>query len=353
MKSENQHEPNVDVSRRSFIKLAGTGLVAGTIGCSGTPSGGEGWMPNQYEGNGNFPTQVRGRIPIDPQNLSITRDDRKCILCGQCAEVCSKVETVLYNYELPLIDNIPCIGCGQCTLWCPTGAITETDGLTALVKALDDPNLHVVAQTAPSTRVALGEEFGLSAGTNVEGRQVAALKSLGFDTVLDTNFSADLTIMEEATELVQRITGKLNAPVPQFTSCCPGWVRYCEYFYPDLLPNLSSAKSPMSMLGAMIKTYYAEKRGIDPKKIFSVAVMPCTAKKFEAGRPEMNHSGLKIGDPSIRDTDLVITTRELAKLVKLRGLDLLKLEPVPYDNLLSEYSGAGAIFGVTGGVMEA
>ncbi|MDR1963446.1 MAG: [FeFe] hydrogenase, group A [Planctomycetaceae bacterium] len=353
MKPENQQEQKVEVSRRSFIKMAGAGLVVSTTGCSGEPSGGEGWMPSQYEGGGNFPPQVRGRVPIDPKNLSITRDDRKCILCGQCAEACSKVETVLYNYELPLIDDIPCIGCGQCTLWCPTGAITETDGLSALLKALEDPNLHVVAQTAPSTRVALGEEFGLPAGTNVEGRQVAALKALGFDTVLDTNFSADLTIMEEATELVQRITGKLNAPIPQFTSCCPGWVRYCEYFYPNLLPNLSSAKSPMSMLGAMIKTYYAEKRNIDPKKIFSVSIMPCTAKKFEAGRPEMNHSGLKHGDPSIRDTDLVITTRELARLIKLKGLDLLKLEPIGYDNLLSEYSGAGAIFGVTGGVMEA
>lgn len=344
-----------DVSRRSFMKIAGAGLIATTtmVGCDGRPSGGNGWVPEQYEGMGHLPPQVRGRVPIDPHNLAISRNDQKCILCGQCSEVCSRIEAVLDNYELPLIDDIPCIGCGQCTLWCPTGAITEADDIDAFFKALEDPEVHVVVQTAPSTRVALAEEFGMPPGTNVEGRQVAALKKLGANTVLDTNFSADLTIMEEATELVKRIKGELEGPVPQFTSCCPGWVKYCEYFYPELIPNLSSAKSPMGMLGAMIKTYYAEKQQIKPKKIFSVAVMPCTAKKFEAGRPEMNHSGLKNGDSEMRDTDLVITTRELAKMIKMKGIDLMKLDPIPYDKLMSEYSGAGAIFGVTGGVMEA
>ena len=344
---------NSDVSRRSFIKLAGVGLVAGAAGCDGKPSGGDGWVPAQYEGRGKFPAQVRGRVPIDPTNLAITRDDQKCILCGQCAEVCSKVEAVMGNYELPLVDDIPCIGCGQCTLWCPTGAIRETSGIEAMFKALENPNIHVVVQTAPSTRVALAEEFGQPAGTNAEGLQVAGLRALGADTVFDTNFTADLTIMEEATELVNRIANKQTDLIPQFTSCCPGWVKYCEYYYPELIPNLSTAKSPMGMLSALVKTYYAKEKGLDPKQIFSVAIMPCTAKKFEAGRPEMNSAGRKHGNPEIRDTDLVLTTRELAAMLKIKKISLMQLTPSPYDKLLSEYSGGGAIFGATGGVMEA
>ncbi|MDR0390848.1 MAG: [FeFe] hydrogenase, group A [Planctomycetaceae bacterium] len=355
--TSNTNQP--EVSRRNFLRLAGVGITASVAsGCEidlgeMKPSGGEGWLPAQYDASGNFPVQVRGRIPIDPKNPSITRDDQKCILCGQCVEVCAKVETVMHNYELPLVDDIPCICCGQCTLWCPTGAITEVDDTLPLMQAITNPNLHVVVQTAPSTRVALGEEFGLPVGTNVEGNQVAALKRLGFDKIFDTNFSADLTIMEEGTELVKRITGEKKAPLPQLTSCCPGWVKYCEYFFPDLIPNLSSAKSPMTMMGAMIKTYYAEKSNINPKDIFSVAIMPCTAKKFEAIRPEMNHSGLKNGDPAIRDIDLVLTTRELAKLIKREKIDFVNLPSEKYDSLMSEYSGAGVIFGATGGVMEA
>ncbi|MCL2304762.1 MAG: [FeFe] hydrogenase, group A [Planctomycetaceae bacterium] len=346
------------VSRRSFMQIAGVGLAASAAayagGCSGKPIGGGGWMPEQYEGTGNFPVQLRGRVPIDPQNVSIMRNDSKCILCGQCAEVCNRAEAIMGHYELPLIDDIPCIGCGQCTLWCPTGAITERDDTLAFLKALDDPDLHVVVQTAPSTRVALGEEFGMIPGTNVEGKQVAALKALGCNQVFDTNFSADLTIVEEATELVKRIKGELNAPIPMFTSCCPGWIKFCEYFYPEFLPNLSTALSPMSMLSPLVKTYYAGKNNLDPSKIFSVAIMPCTAKKFEASRPEMNNAGAnKLGDPSMRDTDLVLTTRELAKALKIRGINLPALEDAPYDKLMSEYSGAGAIFGATGGVMEA
>jgi len=347
-----------DVSRRLFFKMAGlggVGLVAGVTGCDGRPSGGTGWVPAQYEGQGHFPPQVRGRVPIDPFNPSICRDDSKCILCGQCSEVCEKHEAVLGHYELPLIDDVPCVHCGQCTLWCPTGAIAETSGIATMIQALEDPNLHVVAQFAPSTRVGLGEEFGMPIGTNVEGLQIAALRALGVDTVFDTNFTADMTIMEEATELVGRMIGKINAPTPQFTSCCPGWVKFCEYFYPELIPNLSTTRSPMGMLSPLIKTYYAEKEKekIGSKKIFSVAIMPCTAKKFEAARPEMNNAGRKLGDPDMRDTDLVLTTRELAQLMKMKGLDLTKLEPSTCDKLLSEYSGGGAIFGVTGGVMEA
>ncbi len=352
LKRENA-ENRSDVSRRSFLKLAGASLVVGASGCSGPPSGGEGWIPAQYEVQGYFPPQVRGRVPIDPANPSICRDDQKCILCGQCAEVCEKIEAVMGNYELPLVDDVPCIHCGQCTLYCPTGAITETSGIAAMLKAIDDPNLHVVVQTAPSTRVALGEEFGMPIGTNVEGLQVAGLRALGIQTIFDTNFAADLTIMEEAAELVGRITGKIKAPIPQFTSCCPGWVKYCEYFYPELIPNISTARSPMGMLSALIKTRYAEKNKIDPKTIFNVAVMPCTAKKYEAARPEMNNAGTKLGDPAMRDTDLVLTTRELANLLKLKSINLTKLQPSKYDQIFSEYSGGGAIFGATGGVMEA
>ena len=347
-------EDNSDVSRRSFMKIAGLGLAVGaTVGCNGQPSGGDGWIPAQYEGTGNFPAQVRGRVPIDPRNVSIARDDSKCILCGQCSEVCSRIEAVMDHYELPLVDDIPCIGCGQCSLWCPTGAIAENDDIKKLLAALEDKDVHVVVQTAPSTRVALAEEFGMPPGTNVEGRQVAALKALGFDTVLDTNFAADLTIMEEAAELVKRVKKEISSPIPMFTSCCPGWVKFCEYFHPDMIPNLSSAKSPMGMLSALIKTYYAKENNIEPQKIFSVAVMPCTAKKFEAARPEMNNAGVYHKDPKIHDTDLVITTRELARMIKMKGINLMELENVPYDNILSEYSGAGAIFGATGGVMEA
>jgi len=258
----------------------------------------------------------------------------------------------MHHYELPLIDYVPCIGCGQCTLWCPTSSIEVRDDTARLWAALEDPNLHVIVQTAPATRVGLGEEFGLPAGANVEGKQVAALRALGFDTVLDTNFAADLTIMEEATELVQRLTTE-GTTVPQFTSCCPGWVKYCEMFYPELIPNLSTARSPMGMLGPVIKTYYADKKGIAPENIVSVSVMPCTAKKYEASRPEMNNAGTHLGRPEIRDTDLVITTRELARMIKHRRINLLELEGSTYDDMLSEYTGGGAIFGVTGGVMEA
>jgi len=348
-----QDNPQQGFSRRSFFQVAGVSGLALTTGCIGESAGGKGWIPSQYDTTGNFPVKVRGRIPIDPRNPTIERDDQKCILCGQCAEVCDRYLAVMGHYELPLINDIPCVGCGQCTLWCPTGAITEKDDTGRLFEALENPDLHVVIQTAPSTRIGLGEEFGLPPGTNVEGKQVAALRELGFDAVLDTNFAADLTIMEEATEFVHRLTTE-GSTIPLFTSCCPGWVKFCEMFYPELIPNLSTARSPMGMMGPIIKTYYAKEKGIDPKKIVSAAVMPCTAKKFECTRPEMNNAGEKLGNPELRDTDIVVTTRELARMIKQKNIDFLSLkDDAEYDKALSAYSGGAAIFGASGGVMEA
>ncbi|OAM92896.1 [FeFe] hydrogenase, group A [Pelosinus fermentans] len=343
------------LSRRKFFKLLGgmglTGAVASISGCSTDAVGGKGWIPGQYQVPGNWPVKVKGRIPIDPANPSIVRDDQKCILCGQCLDVCEKVQTVYGYYELPIKKDITCVNCGQCALWCPTSSIREREDLQSVLRVLEDPNLHIVIQTAPATRVSLGEEFGLPTGSIVEGQQVAALKLLGFDAVFDTNFSADVTIMEEATELLKRLD-KGNA-LPQFTSCCPGWVKFCEYYYPDLLPHLSSVKSPQQILGVLAKTYYSERVGIAPENIVSVAVMPCTAKKFECQRPEMNAAGRKAGNPQIRDVDFILTTRELARLMKLRKIDLSGLESAAYDHLMGESSGAGVIFGATGGVMEA
>jgi NADH-quinone oxidoreductase subunit G len=360
------------VSRRTFLKgVTGaglTGVAAALTGCksTGKPAGGTGWTPQQYNVPENWPVQVRGRVPIDPENPSIVRDDKKCILCGQCIEACSKVQSVQGYYELPIKDDITCVNCGQCTLWCPTGAISERDDVDKVIAALNDKNLHVIVQTAPATRVAVGEEFGMPPGSIIEGKMVAALKKMGFKGVFDTNFSADLTIMEEGTELVTRIKNALagghgggegghHAPMalPQFTSCSPGWIKFCEYFYPDLLEHMSTCKSPQQMLGALAKTYYAKKKRIDPKKIVSVSIMPCTAKKFEAARPEMNSAGIKNGDPKMIDVDYALTTRELAKMIKLFRIDFTALKDRRYDNIMGEGTGAAVIFGNTGGVMEA
>ncbi|SFR16133.1 [FeFe] hydrogenase, group A [Desulfoscipio geothermicus] len=358
---EDQLKLEKRVTRRSFLKMMGglglAGLTAGLAGCGATTvagqAGGDGWLPQQYQVPGTWPAQVRGRVPIEADNPSIVRDDEKCVLCGQCLEVCKNTQTVFGHYGFPLVDEIVCINCGQCALWCPTGAITERDNTERVLQALKDPEKHVVVQTAPATRVSLGEEFGLAPGTWVMGRQVAALKRLGFDAVFDTNFTADLTIMEEATELIKRIKGDIKKPLPQFTSCSPGWVKFCEYFYPDLLSHMSSCKSPQQMLGALVKTYYAKAKNIKADKIFSVAVMPCTAKKFEAGRPEMNGSGHYWHNKSLRDVDAVLTTRELARLLKKQGINLAALPEENYDMLLGKSTGGAIIFGATGGVMEA
>ncbi len=294
---------------------------------------------------------------FDQLTPSIVRDTSKCILCGRCVARCKAAHgTGILGFEKRGFNTIvapaedrsfgesPCILCGQCVNVCPTGALMEKSEISKVDEA-KKAGKYLVVQTAPAVRAALGEEFGMKIGTPVTGKMVAALKRLGFDKVYDTNFAADLTIMEEATELLSRI--KNNGVLPMITSCSPGWVNYAEYYYGDQLDHLSTCKSPHQMQGAIIKSYFAEKKGIDPKDIFVVSIMPCTAKKFEKERPEMEVEGL-------RDVDAVLTTRELAKLIKRSGINFNKLPDEEFDqDIMGEYTGAGVIFGTTGGVMEA
>ncbi len=297
------------------------------------------------------------KVPLDMSGPAIIRDPNKCISCGRCIRMCHQIQSVgaidFMNHGTDImvttalnkgLGNVECINCGQCIHVCPVGAITEKPHVDAVWAAIQDNTKHVVVQAAPSIRAALGEELGLAPGTLVTGKMYAALRRLGFDAVLDTNFAADLTIMEEASELVQRI--KNGGILPQLTSCCPGWIKFAEHFYPDLLPNISSCKSPQQMFGSLVKTYYAQQKKVEPAAIISVSVMPCTAKKFEAQRPEMNASGF-------RDVDYVLTTRELTRMIKENGLDFAGLPDEQADKLMSQYSGAATIFGTTGGVMEA
>ncbi|MDO4739943.1 MAG: NADH-dependent [FeFe] hydrogenase, group A6 [Eubacteriales bacterium] len=294
---------------------------------------------------------------VDLINPSIIRNNNKCVLCRRCVAVCAKVQNVgvigpvnrgfktqiAPAWGLNLADTA-CINCGQCINVCPTGALTEKDDTQEVWDAIADPNKYVVVQPAPAVRAALGEEFGMPIGTACTGKMAAALRRLGFDKVFDTDFAADLTIMEEATELVTRV--KEGGVLPMITSCSPGWIKFCESYYPEFIPNLSSCKSPHEMEGAVIKSYFAEKNGIDPKNIVVVSVMPCTAKKFEAKRPELGHDGMA-------DVDVVITTRELARMIRTAGINFTKLPDEDFDEMLGESTGAAVIFGVTGGVMEA
>ena len=290
---------------------------------------------------------------IDDLSPSIVRDFNKCVLCRRCVATCKKVQGIgaidsanrgfasaVSTYANKSLNDVNCTFCGQCIQACPVGALKEKDSTKEVWAALRDPEKYVVVQTAPAVRVALGEEFGMEIGTNVTGKMVTALRTLGFDKVFDTNTAADLTIMEEGTEFLDRFQN--GGTLPMITSCSPGWVRYLELNYPDLIPNLSTCKSPHQMFGAIIKSYFAEKNNIDPAKIYVVSVMPCVAKKFESSRDEM-----------INDVDAVITTRELARMIKQAHIEFTTLEETGFDHPMGEATGAGVIFGTTGGVMEA
>jgi len=304
------------------------------------------------------------RFEIDRSSFAVVREMDKCILCRRCVRTCidlqevGVLEAINRGYDTkistfmdkPLADVI-CINCGQCINRCPTGALHANDPSDEIWKAIEDPKKHVVLQTAPSPRAAIGEEFGLPAGTSMTGELNTAVKRMGFDRVFDTNFTADLTIMEEGTELLTRLKKAIvdkdkSVMLPQFTSCSPGWVKFIEHFYPEYLDYLSTAKSPQQMFGSVIKTFYAQEEGIDPKDIVTVALMPCAAKKFECNRPEMNSSGYK-------DVDYGLTTREMAKMIREAGLRLPELPKTNFDEPFGDASGAGLIFGATGGVMEA
>lgn len=305
----------------------------------------------------NFFEGVNERVEIDMSAPHMYRDNNKCILCRRCVAACEKLQSVSVigpiergfkthigsPFEVEL-DATSCVSCGQCIVACPTGALSEKDDTDKVWAALADPTKHVVVQTAPSIRVTLGEAFGMPVGSNVKGKMVAALRRLGFDKVFDTDFSADLTIMEEATEFLHRVQN--GGTLPLITSCSPGWVKFCEFNYPEMIDNLSTCKSPQQMFGAVIKTYYAEKNGIDPKDIVSVSIMPCTAKKFEVGRDHQDAAG-------VADVDIALTTRELARMIERAGIMFTQLPDEDFDNPLGESTGAAVIFGATGGVMEA
>lgn len=294
---------------------------------------------------------------IDELSPSIVRDNNKCILCRRCVAACAKTQGVFAigmqnrGFKTQIgsefgksLNDVACINCGQCIAACPTGALTEKDATKEVWAALNDPDKYVVFQTAPAVRVAIGEEFGLPIGTRCTGKMVAAIRRLGADKVFDVDFAADLTIMEEGTELLNRI--KNGGVLPMITSCSPGWIKYCETFYPDFIPNLSTCKSPNQMQGAVTKTYFAKQNDLDPRDIYVVSVMPCTAKKFEIARPEFGRDGY-------RDVDANLTTRELARMIRQAGLDFVHLPEEEFDDMLGESTGAAVIFGVTGGVMEA
>lgn len=301
---------------------------------------------------------------IDRSSPSFIKDDSKCIRCQRCVRTCAELQQVsaiavankgdhqkISSFHDRPMSAVVCTNCGQCVNRCPTGALVEKTYIDQVWDAIYDTDKHVVVQTAPAVRVALGEDLGYDPGHSVTGKMVSALRQLGFNSVLDTDFSADLTIMEEGTELLTRlkkilVDGDKTLALPMFTSCSPGWIKFIEHKFPHMLPNLSTCKSPQQMFGALAKTYYAQKRGIEPSKIVSVSIMPCTAKKYEADRPEMRSSGFK-------DVDYVLTTRELAVMIRQAGIDFRTLEETHYDSVMGDSTGAAVIFGATGGVMEA
>jgi NADP-reducing hydrogenase subunit HndD len=301
---------------------------------------------------------------IDRSSPAFIKDDSKCIRCQRCVRTCAELQHItaiavsnkgahmkISSFHERPMSHVVCTSCGQCVNRCPTGALVEKTYIDQVWDAIYDTDKHVVVQTAPAVRVALGEDLGYDPGERVTGKMVTALRQLGFDSVLDTDFSADLTIMEEGTELLTRlkkvlVDGDKKTSIPMFTSCSPAWIKFVEHKYPEFLPNISTCKSPQQMFGALAKTYFAQRKKIDPSKIVSVSIMPCTAKKYEADRPEMRASGYK-------DIDYVLTTRELAVMIKQAGIDFINLEPSNYDSIMGDSTGAAVIFGATGGVMEA
>ena len=349
------HSPKVLAARKVLYELLLSNHPKDCLSCNRNQScelqelGYElGVTESRFEG-----AMSKSRVDISP---SITRDTSKCILCRRCVAACQSqhVSVIGANnrgfdteigcaFEKPLGD-VACVACGQCIVSCPTGALTEKDNTQEVLDAIHDPDKVVIVQTAPAVRAALGEEFGLPIGTNVEGKMVAALRRLGFDKVFDTDFGADMTIMEEATEFIHRV--KNGGTLPMITSCSPGWVRYLEQHAPDMIRNISSCKSPQQMFGSLVKTYYAEQAGMDPQDIFVVSIMPCTAKKFEIKRDDEDAAGLP-------DVDISITTRELARLIKKAQLNFNRLPEEKFDDAMGVSTGAAVIFGATGGVMEA
>lgn len=353
------HDPDIVQTRRTVLELI---LSNHPNDCLRCPRNGCCELQNLSAEFGirevPFETGVRD-LPVDDSTPSVILNPSKCIQCGRCAIVCQQLQDVWALEFLGRGDDTriapagdvklaesPCIKCGQCSAHCPVGAIYEKDDSKLVWEAIRNQAKHVVVQIAPAVRVALGEEFGLEPGTLITGKIYAALRKLGFDKVFDTNFSADLTIMEEASEFVERFAHG-HGEIPLITSCCPSWVDYLEKYYPEMIPHFSTAKSPMMMMGAMIKTYYAQKASIDPKDIVSVAIMPCTAKKYEIDRSQDMYSS------GYDDVDYSLTTRELARMIKSAGVDILSLPDEPADSPLGAYTGAGVIFGATGGVMEA
>lgn len=350
------HSPKVKAARKSTLELLLSNHDRKCLTCVRnkncelqTLSDELGITDIAYEGE-------RNEYDIDDLSPSIVRDNNKCILCRRCVNVCKNVQTVgvidatergfktkiACAFDAPLAATA-CVNCGQCIAACPTGALREKDNTDEVWAALADDSKYVVVQAAPAVRAALGEEFGLPIGTPVTGKMAAALRRLGFDSVFDTDTGADLTIMEEGTELLERLNN--GGKLPMITSCSPGWIKFCEHNFPDFLDNLSTCKSPHQMFGAIIKTYFAQKRNIPAKNIVTVSVMPCVAKKFEAKRPEMQGE--------YRDVDIVISTRELARMIKQAGIQFTRLPDEKFDSPFEEASGAGVIFGATGGVMEA
>ena len=351
------HSAGIRKSRRHIVELL---LSNHDARCQTCAKNGECELQSLAEQMGIRDIPFEGetkKFAIDDSSPSLVRDSQKCVLCGKCVRVCKEIQgvnaltfshrgfktNVVPAYNCQMAESV-CVNCGQCVNACPTGALIERDYTSQVWDNLNNPQKTVIVQIAPAVRVAIGEMFGIKPGNDMTGEIVTALRMLGFKVIFDTQFSADLTIIEEGNELISRI--KNGGKLPMFTSCSPGWIKFCEAFHPEFLDNISTCKSPQQMMGTLIKTYYARKAGLNPRNIYSVSIMPCLAKKFEAGRPEMNASGYQ-------DVDAVLTTRELAKMIKQSGIDLGNLKKSEFDSPMGESTGAAPIFGATGGVMEA